>query len=292
MAMWMNCLQFIGDEGIDVRKLAELARTPTNLKGMIRWGYISIGADKVVRATPRGRMAQRLLRPLCGDIERRWRTRFGNDRIDELREALAAILGPIDRDLPDCMPILGYGLLGTGPTPGRLLHAEPADLIRLALPTLMSRVLLTFALDYERESDWSLAVGANVLRVLDAQGVRVRDIPRLSGVSKEAIAMALGVMQKGDVAVVTSEKTVRVARLTAKGVEAQGRHFRLLEEIEQRWEARYSESAVRRLREALQLPLLRGLEPYPDGWRASVGRPVTLPHYPMVLHRGGFPDGS
>ena len=39
-------------------------------------------------------------------------------------------------------------------------------------------------------------------------------------------------------------------------------------------------------------PLWLGLEPYPDGWRASVRRPRTLPHYPMVLHRGGFPDGS
>lgn len=28
------------------------------------------------------------------------------------------------------------------------------------------------------------------------------------------------------------------------------------------------------------------------GWRAPLRRPVTLPHYPMVLHRGGFPDGS
>ena len=35
-----------------------------------------------------------------------------------------------------------------------------------------------------------------------------------------------------------------------------------------------------------------GLEPYPDNWRASVRRPATLPHFPMVLHRGGYPDGS
>ena len=46
-----------------------------------------------------------------------------------------------------------------------------------------------------------------------------------------------------------------------------------------------------------------GLTPYPDGWRAS--KPYAqqtqavladprgrLPHYPMVLHRGGWPDGS
>jgi len=34
-------------------------------------------------------------------------------------------------------------------------------------------------------------------------------------------------------------------------------------------------------------PLFQGLEPFPKGWRASVPRPRTLPHYPMVLHRGG-----
>ena len=35
-----------------------------------------------------------------------------------------------------------------------------------------------------------------------------------------------------------------------------------------------------------------GLEPYPDNWRASIRRPATLPHFPVVLHRGGYPDGS
>ena len=39
-------------------------------------------------------------------------------------------------------------------------------------------------------------------------------------------------------------------------------------------------------------PLFGGLEPYPDNWRAAVRPPVTLPHYSMVLHRGGYPDGS
>ncbi len=46
-----------------------------------------------------------------------------------------------------------------------------------------------------------------------------------------------------------------------------------------------------------------GLRPYPDGWRAQrrykpqadavLADPWTaLPAYPMVLHRGGYPDGS
>jgi len=45
------------------------------------------------------------------------------------------------------------------------------------------------------------------------------------------------------------------------------------------------------------------LAPYPEGWRANppylartrkmISDPATaLPHYPMVSHRGGFPDGS
>ena len=36
----------------------------------------------------------------------------------------------------------------------------------------------------------------------------------------------------------------------------------------------------------------QGMQPYPDGWRASVRALPTLPLYPMVLHRGGYPDGS
>ena len=56
-------------------------------------------------------------------------------------------------------------------------------------------------------------------------------------------------------------------------------------------------------REGARTLLSLGLEPYAGGWRASapyvtrtqavIDDPVsTLPHYPMVLHRGGWPDGS
>jgi hypothetical protein len=38
--------------------------------------------------------------------------------------------------------------------------------------------------------------------------------------------------------------------------------------------------------------LFAGIEPPDAGWRASVRKPVTLPQYPMVLYRGGYPDGS
>jgi DNA-binding MarR family transcriptional regulator len=159
-----------------------------------------------------------------------------------------------------------------------------------ALSALLSQVLLAFAIEFERESEISLAICASVLRVLDEKGVRVRDLPRMSGVSKEAIAAALGFLRKRNIAVVERN----VARLTPKGREAQDAWRQLIGIIEDRWQSRFGKDTIRTLRELLE-PLAgdrRGLEPYPDGWRASVRKPYTLPHYPMVLHRGGFPDGS
>jgi hypothetical protein len=110
--------------------------------------------------------------------------------------------------------------------------------------------------------------------------------------------MALGFIRKKSVAVVEQGN---VARLTPKGRVGQDAYRQLLGAIEQRWQARFGHDNIRKLREVLgrsagepsaQSPLFRGLEPYTDGWRASVRKPATLPHYPMVLHRGGFPDGS
>jgi hypothetical protein len=39
-------------------------------------------------------------------------------------------------------------------------------------------------------------------------------------------------------------------------------------------------------------PLFAGLQPPAGGWRADVPAPERLPWFPMVLHRGGYPDGS
>jgi hypothetical protein len=91
-------------------------------------------------------------------------------------------------------------------------------------------------------------------------------------------------------------------RLTSKGRIAQDGYFRLVGDIEQKWHGRLGKDSVDNLRESLERldgdatargsPLFRGLEPYPDGWRAAVPKREVLPDYPMVLHRGGFPDGS
>ncbi len=312
LVMWSNCMQFIGEDGVPVRELEDLARTPTNLNGMERWGYATVAPDPtdrrpkpprsawVIRATSKGRQAQRIWRPLFGAIEKRWEERFGEDAIHQLRESLKAFVeSQIDMELPDCLPILGYGLFSKVPDRKRTPTARD-----LSLSTLLSRVLLAFAIEYERESDLPLAIAANVVRVLDENPVRVRDLPLLTGVSKQAISMAMGILQKKGVAVVGPDPggaRVKVARLTAKGLVAQDAYHGRLAMIEKRWQARFGEQNIVALRESLERlagdpgthsPLFQGLEPYPDGWRASVEKPDILPHYPMVLHRGGFPDGS
>ncbi len=91
-------------------------------------------------------------------------------------------------------------------------------------------------------------------------------------------------------------------RLSPKGREAQDKYRRILGGTEEHWGMLFGVSVIHTLREPLERlvgdrpqlrlsPLFQGLEPYPDGWRASVRKPDTLPHYPMVLHRGGCPDG-
>ena len=319
LVMWSNYMRFVDRDGLTVRELERLARTGTNLDGMRRWGYITIEPgpaagrsrqprpDALIRATRAGLGAREIWLPLFGVIEDRWRSRFGDNEIDRLRDSLRAVDSRLDPGLPDCLPILGYGLFSVGPedagSPTARREGDSGS--RLPLPALLARVLLAFATEFERESDLSLAIVANLLRVLDEKGVRVADLPVLTGVSKEAIHMAMGILQKKGTAVVGADPSggrAKVARLTPKGRWAQDAYRQRLGMLEGDWTARFGEDTVRTLRESLEpfvgegsaptSPLFRGLEPYPDGWRASVRKPQTLPHYPMVLHRGGFPDGS
>jgi DNA-binding MarR family transcriptional regulator len=297
MAMWSTCMRFVGEEGISVATLEAAARTKTNLNGMRRWGYVTVSSN-LIRATPQGRQAQEIWRTLFAEIEQRWRDRFGRDEIEKLCESLSALNTQMNLDLPDCLPILGHGLFSAGP------HGKPSALLQAdgnpPLPTLLSRVLLAFAIEYENESKISLAIAANVLRVLDEKGARLRDLPQLSGVSKESIAMALGILRKAQLVTVTAQpKTVSP---TEKGLAVRDACHRRGAAIEQRWQARFGATVIGAVTNSLAplvgdgtaqgSPLFAGLQPHHDGWRAQVPKPQTLPHFPMVLHRGGFPDGS
>jgi DNA-binding MarR family transcriptional regulator len=299
MVMWSNFMRVIPADGVALQAVAANGRI-TNLGGLQRWGYISIDpADQTVRLKPGGRRAQQVWRPLAGEIEQRWRERFGDAAIDELRRALSSVA---DSALPAYLPVLRYA---DGMRAGHVRGAPGA--VAEDLAALLSQPLLSFTLEYEDESDLSLAMSADVVRVLSADGVPVRDLPALSGVSKEAITAAVGFLQGNGYALVEpeSDSRAKLVRLTERGLAAQAQHARLAKAVERRWRKRLA-GDFDRLSKALisgrQLAL--GLRPYPDGWRAArnpyrartqavLADPASaLPRYPMVLHRGGYPDGS
>lgn len=325
LVMWSNCMQFVNTEGVTVSELQRLARTETNLAGMRRWGYITIEPDitdsrskqprpeAIIRTTSAGQKAQEIWRPLFSVIEKRWQERFGKDEIDQLRKALAALASQFNNNLPECLPILGYGLFSRqqfpdmlSPIAQRVPSGSMEKSAHLPLSALLSQVLLALAVNFERGSELPLAICANILRVLDEQGIQARDLPHHSGVSKEAISMAMGTLDKRQLVVTGPDPAggrFKVLRLTSRGREAQEEYLRRLSAIEKRWQERIDKNNSNNLRKSLehlvggkpaasQSPLFKGLEPYPDGWRAQLRRPDTLPHYPMILHRGGFPDGS
>jgi methyltransferase (TIGR00027 family) len=314
MAMWENCMRHVTGEPITVGDLEARARTGTNLDGMRRWGYITIdgtarkvhsgrpGPGAVLRATAAGLRAREIWRPLPGLIEQRWHERFGADQLGRLRGPLTGMVGLLDPGLPDCLPILGAALLSQGPDPRLPPRPDGTAPEAMPLSALLSRVLLSFAVEYEREAGLSLAVAANVLRVLGTEGTRLRDLPALTGTSKESVRWALGLLTRGDLVAEEPDPAAsrgRVARLTPRGLDAQRLYHELTGEIERRWHDRFTPAVTTALRASLEpltagqpAPLFGGLEPYPDNWRALVRRPDVLPHFPMVLHRGGYPDGS
>jgi hypothetical protein len=292
VAMWANCLRYVTEAGVTVAEVARLARTHANLDGMRRWGYVTLdrgGPSTVMRLTPAGRRANDTWSPLPEEIEQRWRGRFGAAAIDRLRAALAPAPAP---GFPDTLPILRHGLFCEVDEVSGETSTEPP------LGGLLSRALLAFALGYERGVKLSLAVMLNAVRVLDGDGVRLAELPRLSGVSREAIAAALTPLQKTGCVETWSRDRRRMVRLTDRGLDVRRRGRRRVGEGDAAWRERFGDAARAALEPLVGdgtrrgSPLFAGLEPYPDGWRAAAPPPDRLPWFPMVLHRGGWPDGS
>lgn len=310
LAMYWQFMRFVPERGIAAAELRRASGLSVNHLRMFVtrmgswWGYVR-EQDGVIRPTAGGRLALRIWQPLMGEIEERWRARFGEERVGALREALGGIEKELPAEIPESMPLLGYGLFTAEPGVARGWKARTGREEPVPLAALLARVLVALAVEYEAETRVALAVSANVLRVIEDAGTRVRELPERSGVSKEGLAMALGWLTKRGYAVVQAEargSRIQVVRLTAKGIVAQARCGKVTAEIELRWGTRWGKERMGALRSALERiagdgtragsELWRGLEAPAGNWRAKVRPPETLPHYPMVLHRGGYPDGS
>jgi DNA-binding MarR family transcriptional regulator len=335
IVMWSNFMRFVREEGTRFGEIVSASRIPKNavasvVGGMERWKYITVDHDPANGVPPRrtgfgsargirddtiiypsmvGKLALDIWRPLVDEIEGRWKSRLGDAQVENLRDALRGVHSGIRLVMPYFLPVVGGGGLFAHPELDEGT-SEPED----TLPTLASRVLLGFTLDYEERFPFSIAIGSNVLRVLDGEGTRVKDLPLTAGVSKEAVSVSMTWTENAGYITVEPDPSARgkVVRLTQAGADAQTEHTRRLDEIEALWEERFGQDAVGALRSSLQEildrpggeggPLSAGLVTPPGGWRgtgrykpltaAFIKSPANLPHYPMVLHRGGWPDGS
>lgn len=311
MVMWANYLRLVPPDGLPLSGLAGPGGLP-KLSGLQRWGYLTVAPDSadpravppakdwLVTPTRSGRAAQRLWRPIPYEVEARWRERFGDEVIARLRKALVALTSQLTPDLPRFMPVLGYGHADNvgAPFPG-----PPED--DPDLSSLLSHVLIAFTRDFEAGSRLSLALCVDVLRLLDTDGVPLASLPLRGGVSREAVDMAVTLLQSADCVEVGGEP--KLVRLTSKGSGAKQGYEVRRAELNERWRQTYH--GVDGLTAAVEVlvarpqALVEGLQPPPGAWRgakayryqteAVLADPFgALPHHPMVLHRGGYPDGS
>jgi hypothetical protein len=282
LVMWTNALRFVGEGGVSVRELAAQALTPANqmkfqLGCLERWAFVvlqpdpsddrpippgeqgqsgrirrvgwgsgrGIRADWLVRLTTKGLAASRIWPPLFGEIERRWEKRFGKNEISRLRRVLQSMVAKLDVELPQGLSAMWEGIEAFPPRVQRASEDFP-------LPTILSQLLLTFQIEFDRESPAPLVYCANTLRVLGEKPIRVAEIPRLTGGSPESSAIG---WQIKPYVVVTTDPTAsrgKVARLSPQGLRAQQEYHRLIREIEQRWAERFGSDAIGALRQSLQ----------------------------------------
>lgn len=130
-------------------------------------------------------------------IENRWQDRFGAEEIGQLRDASGAVLTQLDVELPDYLPIGGQSeSWRVDPSTARPAPKSGDDALPdLPLPALLSKVLCTFTIQFESKSDLSLALTANVIRVLHDQAVRVSQLTALTGVADIGVKNSLSLLE-------------------------------------------------------------------------------------------------
>jgi DNA-binding MarR family transcriptional regulator len=318
IAMWRNCLQWVPEGGISVGELEAVARAVPNLHGMRRWGYVAVEGwassasgrpplGAVVRPTGRGALAGEAWMEVPREVEGRWTERFG----DGLRASLEELAKELEGGLPDTMPIVRHGWStrrddepewGPGPVP----------IADLRLDSLLARPLTAFALEFEASGKLSLALSANVLPALGDEPVPLRELPDATGIQREQIDNIAGYLERAglvELVPIPGAKRGKALVLTGRGEKAKASTAKKIADLEATWDELHG-ATVHRVREALAplmasaddepitvraaipSPLLDGLKHPPGTWRAEAKPLARLPRFPLVTHRGGFPDGA
>lgn len=299
MPFWANGLKHIEPEGMTVgalfdRELIAGSFLEGNNPGLVRWGYVrlvpgptpskKLHREWTVVPTQHGLRAQRTWAPLPAEVDARWVDRWPS--VAALRGALESAVLTADRDLPDHLPVNG-GPRGRVTLPRR----APRPTADVDVGTLLAKALLLFTLEVEATSPVALVHSANVLRTLAEGPVAERDLPRTMGVAKETTAVMTGKVRRDGLVTTSASKEVSI---TDAGRQAAAEADATVAAVEAGW----------------PLELRAHLEPLvgdgtvhgsvladairaPEGtWRHRRPQPQTLPHHPVISHRGGYPDGS
>jgi len=291
LAMWADFLRHLGDGQLPVLEVYRRAgldpRTVTGYLGLERWGYVLHRPDAndsrpkvpkkdwVVIPTTTGRRWHETYPDAIAAVEQRWSERHGVAAVAALRDALDARLAGA-RPMPQYLPVVRRDLRTIVATP------EPPEPPRIGLVGMLARALMAITLDLEAALPVAMPIGGNVLRVVPDGGVLVRDLPRLTGTSKEAVSFMITPLERAGLARIEPDGKAKRLDLTDAGRAARAEYERVVGAVD--------DDALR----AALAPI--DVSPTPryegGGWRAQVKVPDTLPHHPVVLHRGGYPDGS
>jgi DNA-binding MarR family transcriptional regulator len=305
VAMWRNCMQWVpaGGDGITVAELFATARTPTDLHGMRRWGYVEVEGwarsasgppplKAVVRPTGRGARVAAVWDGVPAEVEERWGERHGSS-VAEFRATLVDLAGELDPGLPDTVPIVRHGwATRREDEPAR--RPGPVAIAKLGLDSLLARPLTAFALEYEGTGKLSLALSANLLAVLGTEPTPLREIPDAAGIQREQIDNVAGYLERAGLAKlvpIPGGKRGKALVLTERGEQAKAASASKLARLEATWEERHG-PVLERVREALATLDVTFPEHPPGTWRAEAKELARLPRFPLVTHRGGFPDGA
>jgi DNA-binding MarR family transcriptional regulator len=294
MAMWLRFMRHIPVEGITVADLhSRLAISKKGLETWLTrlgkwWRYFNIVDPAIaanskrispaawIRPTTGGRKAIEVWQTLIPVVETRWRQRFGDQAVGALEDALRKLAVQLDPSAPAHFAVLEQEDQKSGAARAQLPPDEPA------LPELLTRVLLAFAVEFDSQSLASLSSVANVLRVTPDSGIRVRDLPRLTGLATSGVADALRQIAREHLGAVQTDPSgsrSKILMITPQAHLARDGYQSLATRIENDWKKRFGDETVSRLRTSLEAivqsrgggpsPLLQGLTSYPDGWRES-----------------------
>ncbi len=134
------------------------------------------------------------------------------------------------------------------------------------LSELLSQLLVAYADEFEQRlseaghAELSLPLGANVLRFLDRDGVRVGTLARRSHVSKQAISQQVAYLEQLGYLKVTSDPVdgrAKVVKLTNRGRHARAIAAPLFAHIERTWARRLGSREIEALRASLETVVTR-----------------------------------